>query len=221
MKRCLWILTLLLAGLARADDWPEVPVPDGVQREWVADRMVFNGVAMRVFTFDYQKDVDALRHFYASAWDQQGREHKATRQGKWWVLSSLDGDYYTTVQITDLGGRTYAQVGVSRIADLRTSAPPGEGVPALPRSEVISDITAEDAGRPSRTVILRNQHSVGSNYNYYLNHYRSHHWKTVRKNLDQSRRGASISLAKEGREMDILIKRQGRNVNVMTVEVRR
>ena len=74
---------------------------------------------------------------------------------------------------------------------------------------------------PSRTVILRNQHSVGSNYNYYLNHYRSHHWTAVRKNLDQSRRGARISLAKDDREMDIVIKRQGREVNVMTVEVRR
>ncbi len=221
MKGFLFVMTLLLAGLAGADDWPDVPVPDGVKREWVADRMVFNGVAMRVFTFNYARDVERLKRFYAEAWDNQGRDHKETRQGKWWVLSSLEGDYYTTVQITDLGGTTYAQVGVSRIADLRTSAPPGEGVPALPRSQVISDITAEDAGRPSRTVVLRNQHSVGSNYNYYLNHYRSRHWTAVRKNLDQSRRGARISLAKDDREMDIVIKRQGRDVNVMTVEVRR
>ncbi len=221
MKGFLFVMTLLLAGLAGADDWPDVPVPDGVKREWVADRMVFNGVAMRIFTFNYPHDVEQLKRFYAKAWDEQGRDHKEARQGKWWVLSSLRGDYYTTVQITDLGGTTYAQVGVSRIADLRTSAPPGEGVPALPRSQVISDITAEDAGRPSRTVILRNQHSVGSNYNYYLNHYRSHHWTAVRKNLDQSRRGARISLVKDDREMDIVIKRQGREVNVMTVEVRR
>ncbi|EKF73870.1 hypothetical protein A11A3_11693 [Alcanivorax hongdengensis A-11-3] len=221
MKGFLFVMTLLLTGPAAASDWPDVPVPDGVKREWVADQMVFNGVAMRIFTFNYPHDLETLKHFYADAWDARGRDHKQASQGKWWVLSSLQGDYYTTVQITDLGGTTYAQVGVSRIADLRTSAPPGEGVPALPRSEVINDITAEDAGRPSRTVILRNQHSVGSNYNYYLNHYRSHHWTAVHKNLDQSRRGARISLVKEDREMDIVIKRQGRDVNIMTVEVHR
>ena len=122
MKPVLFVMTLLLTGLAMADDWPDVPVPDGVKREWVADSMVFNGVAMRIFTFNYPRDVEQLKRFYAKAWDEQGRDHKEARQGKWWVLSSLRGDYYTTVQITDLAGTTYAQVGVSRIADLRTSA---------------------------------------------------------------------------------------------------
>lgn len=219
MKRILMIIALLLSGAAVADDWPNVPVPDGVKREWVADRMVFNGVAMRIFTYRYDAGVDALRQFYISAWDRRGREHKQSRQGQWWVLSSLSGEYYTTVQITDLGGHAYAQVGVSRIGDLQTSAPPGEGFPVLPRSQVISDITADDAGRPSRTVIVRNRHSVGSNYNYYLNRYRGRNWTVVRNNLDQGRRGASIHLAKDDREMSIVIKRQEGDVNIMLVEV--
>ncbi|MBL7250939.1 hypothetical protein [Alloalcanivorax marinus] len=220
MKRILIALALLLSGVCAADDWPDVPVPGGVKKEWVADRMVFNGVAMRIFTYNYDAGVDALRDFYINAWDRDGQDHKQSRQGKWWVLSSLRGDYYTTVQITDLGGHAYAQVGVSRISDLQTSAPPGEGFPVLPRSQIISDITAEDAGRPSRTVIVSNQHSVGSNYNYYLNRYRSKNWTVVRKNLDQARRGASIHLAKDDREMSIVIKREEGSVNILSVEVR-
>ena len=30
MKPVLFVMTLLLTGLAMADDWPDVPVPDGV-----------------------------------------------------------------------------------------------------------------------------------------------------------------------------------------------
>ena len=220
MKRMLIALVLLLSGICVADDWPDVPAPKGVEKEWVADRMVFNGVAMRIFTYNYDSGVDGLRDFYIDAWERNGQEYKQSRQGKWLILSSLQGDYYTTVQITDLAGRAYAQVGVSRISDLQSSAPPGEGFPVLPRSQIISDITAQDAGRPSRTVIASNQHSVGSNYNYYLNRYRSKNWTVVRNSLDQARRGASIHLAKEDREMSIVIKREGGSVNIMSVEVR-
>lgn len=218
-----WIFVLLLmcAGAVAAEDWPDTLTPDGVEPQWAADEMIFNGVPMRIFTFDYPPGSEALRRFYQDAWDRQGVEHKSVKQGKWWVLSSLQGDYYTTVQITPIGAAAYAQVGISRISELRTSAPPGEGVPVLPRSDIISDITAKDAGRISRTVIVRNQHSVGSNYNYYLNHYRSHDWTAVRKNLDQSRRGARLGFAKNDRELDVVIKRQGRDVSIMTVEVRR
>jgi len=221
MKWILALLALIFAGAVAADYWPEAITPDGVEPRWAAEDMIFNGVPMRILTFNYAPGVDALRRFYQNTWDRDGVDHKAVRQGKWWVLSSLEGDYYTTVQITDIGAGAYAQVGVSRINELRTSAPPGEGVPALPRSEVISDIIATDAGRTSRTVIVRNQHSVGSNYSYYLNHYRSHNWTAVRKNLDQTRRGARIGFAKDDRELDIVIKREGRMVSVMSVEVRR
>ena len=220
MKGIVVALAFMISGLAAASDWPEVPSPDGVKKEWVADRMVFNGMAMRIYTYHFGSGVDELRRFYADAWDGDGIEHKEVRQGKWWILSSLQGDYYITVQITNLKGSTYAQVGVSRISDLEKAAPPGDGFPALPRSQIISDITADDAGRPSRTVFLTNQHSVGSNYSYYLNRYKSRNWTVVRKSLDQARRGANINLAKEDREMSIVIKREGGSVNIMSVEVR-
>ena len=49
----------------------------------------------------------------------------------------------------------------------------GEDFPTLPGTTVINDITANDAGRRSRTLFFSNKDSVAQNVRYYLKKLRS------------------------------------------------
>ena len=220
VKECIFLVMCFVGFAQAADEWPAVPVPDGVQPQWVADAMVFNGVPMQIFTFDYLPGVKALLEFYEEEWRNEGTNFKHHESDQWEILSAPHGEHYVTIQITDTGNSAYAQVGVSNWGAVGDTLPElGKGFPRLPASRVISDINAVDGGAHSRTLMIENGHSISSNFRYYLSHFSQQNWNIIQKNIGPRQTGALLSLNKEGRELELVVSRQGSKSHIVIVEV--
>ncbi len=222
LRECIFLVICSVGVAQAANDWPDVPVPDGVQVEWAADAMVFNGVPMQIFSFDYLPGVKALLEFYDKEWTNEGTEFKQHKSNQWEILSAPHGEHYVTIQITDTGNGAYAQVGISNWGAVGDTLPElGKGFPRLPASRVMSDINAVDGGSRSRTLLIENGHSIASNFRYYLSHFSQQNWNVIQQTMDPRQTGALLSVNKGGRELELVVSRQGSKSHIVIVEVAR
>ena len=220
VNRLLICAGLLLSSIAHSSGWPDVPVPEGVSVTQVSEDMVFNGVPMKIFSFEYLPGRQKLLDFYRNSWREEEVEFKEHEQGQWVILSAPHDKFYVTVQVSQLGNTGYAQIGISNWSAVSKKSPdPGTGFPRLPDSLVVNDIRASDSGRRSRTLLVENGHSIASNYRYYMGHFQRQHWNLVRSNLDVKKGAAAITVARDDREMEIVLTEQGRRSHIFAVEI--
>ena len=132
---------LLPHGAVLARDWPDVPLPEGAQGEWVSRHMVYNGLNMRASRFMVAAKADAVEAFYRQAW--KGEVVRNTL-GRKTILGRADGDHFITVELTAKGGGTQGQIGIMEMA--KPKGTPGNVHRVAEQVEAYADV-ADAAGR--------------------------------------------------------------------------
>lgn len=155
-------VALLLHGAALARDWPDVPLPEGAQGEWVSRHMVYNGLNMRASRFMVAAKADAVEAFYRQKW--KGEVVRNTL-GRKTILGHADGDHFITVELMAKGGGTQGQIGIMEMA--KPKGRPGNGFAKMPGTRVYEDIVYLDTPQRSRSLRMHNRHSPQQNERFY------------------------------------------------------
>lgn len=153
---------LLPHGAVLARDWPDVPLPEGAQGEWVSRHMVYNGLNMRASRFTVAAKADAVEAFYRQAW--KGEVVRNTL-GRKTILGRADGDHFITVELTAKGSGTQGQIGIMEMA--KPKGTPGNGFAKMPGTRVYEDIVYLDTPQRSRSLNMHNRNSPYQNERFY------------------------------------------------------
>lgn len=160
-------LGLLVAAPAPAEDWPDVPVPEGARGEIVSSHMIYNGLHMRASRFTAPMPLDQVKAFYRDQW---GRAMADTpHRGKTLLgHATRDARHYITVELTGEGNATRAQIGVMALPKRAPEAAAlGAGFARMPGTTVAEDIVYLDTPARVRTLSMVNRYSPLQNSNFY------------------------------------------------------
>ena len=167
----LLLLVLCSAG-AHADAWPDVPMPDDAQGEWVARDMVHNGLPMRASRYQVQMTPDQLVEHLRREWNGMVVVNQIDEQT---IVGHAQGDHYITVDIRREGAGSVAQVGIMKMSARRPEKAPGTGFPRPSGSRVVNDIEYID--EPGRTLTVETALSPYQSDNYYRQRLPGEGWK--------------------------------------------
>lgn len=206
-------LAALLPAAAAAGSWPAPPLPDNIQIDPVAKRIVFNGLDMRASVFRSPQPVAEIVAFYEKAW--KGRVVTNTL-GDTTVVGHGDGDYFTSVRIGADGAGSKGEIGIVNVGSAPKHFEPGRGLPKPMGSKVFNDIAYPDDPVPARTVALRNGLSAPQNAAFFRERLVGEGWKPVSDNgcaqdscvLGYERGNANLSLiviAEAGGQSQVVI----------------
>jgi len=165
------LLALASAG-AHADGWPDVPMPDGAQGEWVARDMVNNGLPMRASRYQVPMTPAQLVEYLRRAWNGMVVVDEIGEQT---IVGHAQDDHYVTVDIRREGTGSVAQVGIVRMSAQRPSTAPGKDFPRPSGSRVVNDIEYID--EPGRTLSVEAPLSPYQSDTYYRQRLPGDGWK--------------------------------------------
>ncbi|RME34387.1 MAG: hypothetical protein D6786_05075, partial [Gammaproteobacteria bacterium] len=184
MRLILPLLLTLLAPATAAKGPPDFPPPPEAKVELVARDMALNGQPIQARSFYTRLDPEKVARFYRKEWregERGGPGYVETDvMAPWRLITRVEDGYLMTVQFqrADRGG-TWGYLALSPLPDPEAKPPrPGEGVPAIRGSQVISDVASRDSGQSGRTVLLVNSHSLASNVNFYRHHFAHGGWQS-------------------------------------------
>jgi hypothetical protein len=176
---CLALVLELSAPQASAISMPEIPQAPDMSIVVVSDHMVLNGLDMSTYQVASPHSLDEVLSFYRTAWRGEVAESPmqvGISAVPWTVLAHRDGDFLITVQLTpSKGGGVYGYIAISTMFADRFQET-GRDVLMPAGSTLLNDITADDPGRSSRTLVIRNEDSVEFNLEYYRSHLRDQGW---------------------------------------------
>lgn len=164
-------LCVLHSGLARAANWPMIPMPPNVSAFAVGEQITANGLPMRVQGF-VSKDlgVPALADWFRRSLGQPLVE---SRLGNKLILGRAQDGYYLSVQLESAGlqgsGGSKGLLAVTDIAGMnqnreREATAQQSWLQRWPSgTQVLSRMSSQDNGRTSLHVALRNGHSESLN----------------------------------------------------------
>ena len=163
---------------------PDFPPPPEAKVEWVARDMSLNGQPIQARSFYTRQDPEKVARFYRKEW-RQGEKGgpgfvETEVMAPWHLITRVEEGYLMTVQFqrADRGG-TWGYLAMSPLPDPGAEPqPPGQDIPAIRGSHVISDVASRDSGQSGRTVLLVNSHSLASNINFYRNHFNHGGWQS-------------------------------------------
>jgi len=200
---------LASAPLCPAESWPEFIYPAEATAQVVAQDMVFNGIPMRVLTFQSKLSSDQMVKFYQRRWKRHGAPEPAlSKLGEWRIVGMMDGEYYKTAQVkAERDGSTgYLGISLGLKSIGKTKPVLGAGAPVPFGSVVRNDIYSVDLPKKARTVILTNRQSVDFNLNYYLRHYQGDGWGALmKKRVREPEHGAALVFRKGVEEASVAI----------------
>ncbi|MCF6226952.1 MAG: hypothetical protein L3J22_11720 [Xanthomonadales bacterium] len=218
MKK-LFIFILLLLATTFAWAMPEFKAPEFMRLAIVADKMTLNGLDMKTYTFESSKPVAEIEKFYQELWSGKAKQTKVV---PWNIISYADDGFLYVVQIRE--GNPLSVTGLLSISDLKTLKKKfvrGKGFPMPGSSIVINDITGNDSGKRSRTLVIENTKSVADNLRYYRRHFNKKGWIELAENTNASGRKSASALImnKGGNELNMAFSVQGNKTMVVAVQV--
>lgn len=186
----------------------EIPVPDWMQKTFIADKMIINGMPSVVYSFVADRNSDTVLEFYRRQWDQPHSGGKGYREAgvePWRVISRLAGRYLFTVQVKD--DNTFTSSGFLAVADLHkieNNKNDQHEIPRMANSQIINDTKSFDSGQQGRTSMIVNKFSVATNGSFYQEYYLNRGWVQLeRKALDDAE---VLAFKKNGRQSHIVIR---------------
>lgn len=218
MKK-LFIFILLLLATTFAWAMPEFKAPEFMRLAIVADKMTLNGLDMKTYTFESSKPVAEIEKFYQELWSGKAKQTKVV---PWNIISYADDGFLYVVQIRE--GNPLSVTGLLSISDLKTLKKKfvrGKGFPMPGSSIVINDITGNDSGKRSRTLVIENTKSVADNLRYYRRHFNKKGWIELAENTNASGRknASALIMNKGGNELNMAFSVQGNKTMVVAVQV--
>jgi hypothetical protein len=209
---------------------PEIPSQDDMAINVVSDHMVLNGLNVAAYELHSARSVDEVAEFYKAAW----HEDVAVRDVEvglnsmpWKVLAHRQGSYLVTVQLqpADASGRgSYGLIAVSDAFDSDGHAPAVSDIPMPGDSTVVSDATATDMNRRSRTVVLQNQDSAQYNVDFYRQRLTDSGWVEVSRPKYESQTWMppqALLMNRGSDELNLAVDRSGNTSTVVIVTVDR
>ena len=171
--RCHFMLAIVLfltlsGGQALAQSkWPSISLPKEVQSFSIGEQITVNGYPMRMRGF-----VSALKPEQLAALFRQslGSPLVENTMAKKLILGRSQGEYYLTVQLEPAGSGSR---GVASVTDLKAASENRAAVEEnterwlsrLPSgSQLLSQMTSEDAGKLSTYLLVINTQSEALNY---------------------------------------------------------
>lgn len=165
------LLALLLCAVVHGNGvraqaaWPEIPLPRDARPFPVGDKLVHNGMPMRLKGFTAAAPVEELAEWFRR---RLGQPLVENRVGENLVLGKANGDYYLTVQLVAAGHRTRGVAAVAHLKGQANEDVAGAGgtrwrqrLPA--GTEIVSQLASEDKGRRSLHLIAINDQSEEAN----------------------------------------------------------
>ncbi len=216
---------LVFSGQVYGSGFPEFETPDFMHVTVVSDNMAFNGLQMKAYEFKSSKGIDDIKTFYNKLWNGKIKQSTA---GPWDIITHYDGEFLYAVQIENDASAGNQAKGLLSVSDPETGKTAGrkgigKGFPRPALTDVINDISATDLGKKSRTLVMTNNKSVKTNYDFYRDHYIRRGWvELVKQGKNTAGRidgPMTLMFNKGGDEVNITFASAGRKTNVVAVLV--
>lgn len=153
MRRVLDALCVLLliaaSQHATAADWPELPLPDDTEGEWVSRHMVHNGVPMRAARFQSRLTPAQLVRYYEQHWPGQVT---VTDLGSKKIVAHGTQQHFFTIEISGGAAGSEGQIGIVEVLKEKPKAEPGADFLKPSGTRVITDTVYID--NPGRTLAM-------------------------------------------------------------------
>jgi hypothetical protein len=224
MRACLKVIVVFMAAISTAHALPckQAAVPSDAKVQMIAPDMKMNGVQQTIRAFNSNLSVSDVLAFYRNLWaplankDRPGSLEQKLEE--WQLISTVDGDCFTTVQVKADSKGSYALVSVMKKPSITNKqAKLGAGFPILPGSQVVNDVDYDDGVRNARTIVLSNRSDMAANVSYYKTEFASRGWIAVMEDQPLiNGQPSHVMLLKKGlEETTIVISRSGGQVNVV------
>lgn len=188
------VASICIGAAALAETWPHVKAAPGATLQWVAQEMVHNGIPMQIQTFHANTPPREVIAFYRQEWSARGgRSPVENTSGEWQIIGQRQGDYYITVQARAGGGaKSQGYIAVTQLSTLgkRAHSPSVAAFPSLGGTQIISQSQANDGGKKSITLVLRNGFSIESNSGFYRATLSGEGW-TLLQDFDPASQGVA------------------------------
>jgi hypothetical protein len=185
-------------------------LPRGMQTDNIGEWMRIDGIQTRAWQFRSTDDADAIAEHFGRQWN--GRIVRKSAGG-WDILSHRQDDWLATVQTgpADVLGTHRGFIAIAHRFAPRDR--PGPAPAALPSTQLLHDIEAEDRGRRSRTMLLVSDRTAAQNLDFYRAHFRAEGFEPlVAGALTKAADGGGMSLVRGGEKLDLAIaERHGRS----------
>lgn len=212
----------LLPSIAFGAQCKQPAIPTGLRVQMIAPDMRNNGMETNIRAFNSPQPVGSILAYYRDLWaplatnERPGSlEHDLN---EWKIISTVEGDCFTTVQVrTEVSG-SYALVSVIK----KPSTSPrvekvGAKFPILPGSKILNDFEYADGVRNARTIIASNRSNLAANLQFYKNEFKSRGWTAVIERQPESQAGVShVMVLKKGlEEASIVLSRADGQVQII------
>ncbi len=190
--------------------------------QMIAPDMRMNGMATNIRAFNSSLPVSSVLAYYRDLWAPLATSERPGSMeqdlNEWKVISTVEGDCFTTVQVrTDARG-SYTLVSI--IKKPGTSArieKVGGRFPILPGSKILNDFEYADGVRNARTVVASNESNMAANVAFYRNEFKARGWTPIIERQPESRKGVShVMVLKRGlEETSLVLSRSGGQVQIV------
>jgi hypothetical protein len=211
---------LFLAAPVSAVAWATFDAPPSASLEWVAQDLVFNGVAMRIQFFRTKAAPAEVLAYYRQRWTEGGKRlYVENNLGPWRTISHASGDYFLTAQIRP-AARGGAEGYLSQ-RPLKMAPRPilGQGFDLPSGSEVVNDILSQDGDRRGRTLLLFNNLSVDANATFFRGNLQQDGWTLVSEGRGRDG-GRQLVLRRGSDELSLAMAAKGNRTAIGATLVR-
>jgi hypothetical protein len=204
-------LLCLLPTVVLGAQCKEPAIPAGLRAQMIAPDMRNNGMETNIRAFNSPQPVVSVLAYYRDLWaplatnERPGSlEHDLN---EWKIISTVEGDCFTTVQVRTEAGGSYALVSVIKKPGTSPRVEKvGARFPILPGSKIVNDFEYADGVRNARTIVASNRSNLAANLNFYKNEFKLRGWTTVIERQPESRKGVShVLVLKKGLEETSLV----------------
>ena len=191
---------------------------------WVAQDIEMNGNRTAIRAFHSNDSIEKVVKFYRKEWRRPSEKGKpgfmeTIDAAPWYIITRIEDDYLLTVQVQVQKNNKNASWGYLSVSPLpknpdKKPAELGSTTPKMPGSHVLNEMKSNDPGKKANTLIIANDHSLGSNAAFYRNHYQGRGWTTETDHNAQDvqtlvfktkRERVTIMLLKDGSETRVVV----------------
>ncbi|HSI43653.1 MAG TPA: hypothetical protein VK949_04875 [Methylotenera sp.] len=212
----------LLPGFAYSATCKIAKTPDGAKVQLIAPDMRINGMENDIRAFNTTSPVETVLAYYRNLWASLATAKRPgyleQNMNEWRLISTVEGDCFTTVQVRSEGNGSYALVSVIKKPDGTAKVQKlGANFPLLPGSKVLSDLDYADGVRNARTVVISNKSDMAANVQFYRDEFKSRGWTQIMQRQPESKNGVSyVMVMKKGfEEASIVLSRVDGQVQVI------
>lgn len=180
----LFIACLLLSiASAQVQAKPKFPAPPGSNITKIGDEMVVNGLPMDIRLFASKNSSEEILSYYRNFWPEGSKEKPGFTEtdalAPWRIITRVEDGYLMTVQVKPAKKKgSSGYLSISRLPNPDKAPDLGKDFPKMRGTYVINDIRSKDLAKKGRTLIMMNQASVGTNANFYRNHFLNDGWSS-------------------------------------------